>query len=172
MVFSLPVTVTIPNYKWLLTNIRCRGDRELIKQVGEQKMFYTGGNSSCRAHIWQHYELYKQCCKDKDIHENHHVLPHQLWKQLEEIKHNPKAKSQAKLDGAFEMVDQPLHIMWEGVIEAVGKFVACDDQVSVQSISTKHWYWPRSLGAGRGKQGDISQLPRGDEAKGQNCGFA
>jgi len=72
-------------------------------------MFYTGGNSSCRAHIQQqHYELYKQHCKDKDICENHHALPHQLWRQLEEIKCNLKAKSQVKLDGAFEMVDQPL----------------------------------------------------------------
>jgi hypothetical protein len=101
-------------------------------------MFYTGGNSSCRAHIRQHYELYKQHCKDKDIRENHHALPRQLWRQLEEIKHNPKAKSQVMLDGAFEMVNQPLQFTREGVIEAVGKFVACDDQVSVQSISAKY----------------------------------
>ena len=101
-------------------------------------MFYTRGNSSCRAHMQQHYELYKQCCKTKDICENHHVLPCQLWKQLEEIKRNLNAKSQVKLDGTFEKVNQPLQFMQEGVIDAVGKFVACDDQVSVQLISANH----------------------------------
>jgi hypothetical protein len=92
-------------------------------------MFYTGGNSSCRAHIRQHYELYKERCKDGDIRENHHALPRQLWKQLEEVKRNPKAKTQGKLDGAFEKVVTPLEFTREGVIAAVGKFVACDDQV-------------------------------------------
>jgi hypothetical protein len=107
-----------------------RGDKELVKCIGERRMFYTGGNSSCRAHIRQHYELYKQRCKDGDIRENHHALPQQLWRQLEEEKRNPKAKRQGKLDGTFEDVDRPVQYTREGVLDAVAKFVACDDQVS------------------------------------------
>jgi hypothetical protein len=101
----------------------------------ERKIFYTGGNSSCRAHIRQHYELYKQRCKDGNIPENHHALPRQLWKHLEELKRNPNAKSQGKLDGVFETLDKPLEFTREAVIDAVGKFVACDDQVCSRMVN-------------------------------------
>ena len=104
-------------------------------------MFYTGGNSSCRAHIWQHYELYKERCKDGDIRKNHHALPRQLWKQLEEEKRNLKAKRQGKLDGMLEKVDHPFKYTREGVLDTVAKFVACDDQVSDLRIGDSYTEW-------------------------------
>ncbi|KAF8486560.1 hypothetical protein F5888DRAFT_1598776, partial [Russula emetica] len=48
----------------------------------EKKVFFTGGNSSCRAHICQHYEIYKEHCKEANIPENHHAIPWQLYWQM------------------------------------------------------------------------------------------
>src|SRR5258708_955657 len=94
-----------------------------------QKAFHIGGNSSCRTHIRKHYELYKQQCKDGNIPENHHALPQPLWKELQEAKKNPKAAQQGKLDGAFKPIKGPAEFTREGVLHAVARFVACDDQV-------------------------------------------
>jgi hypothetical protein len=159
MVFSLPVSflaVTIPNHpKGLIINIQCRGDKGLAKRTTERKMFYTGGNSSCRAHIRQHYELYKKRCEDGNIRENHHALPRPLYKQLQELKRNPNAKQQGKLDGVFEKEVKPQEFTREGVLDAVGKFVACDDQVSSRMIKT-NGSLQSLLGTCRGKQRVVS----------------
>jgi hypothetical protein len=106
-----------------------RADAELIKKHGKRKAFHTGGNSSCRAHIRKHYELYKQRCKDGNIPENHHALPRPLWKELQEAKNKPKAMQQGKLDRVFETLKSPVEFTREGVLHAVAKFIACDDQV-------------------------------------------
>jgi len=104
-----------------------RADGELVKKHRKRKAFHTGGNSSCRAHIRKHYELYKQQCKDGDILENHHALPRPLWKELQEAKKNPKVMQQGKLDGVIKTIKSPLEFTREGVLHAVAKFVACDD---------------------------------------------
>ena len=106
-----------------------RADIEFIKKHGKRKAFHIGGNSSCRMHIRKHYELYKQQCKDGNIPENHHVLPWPLWKELQEAKKNLKAAQQGKLDGAFKPIKGPAEFTREGVLHAVARFVACDDQV-------------------------------------------
>ena len=64
-----------------------------------QKAFHTDGNSSCRAHIQKHYELYKQRCKDGNIPENHHAMPCVLWKELQKAKNNPKAMNATRKAG-------------------------------------------------------------------------
>ena len=102
---------------------------EFVKKEGKRKAFHAGGNSSCRSHIRQHYELYKQRCEEKKISENHYAIPRILWKQMEEEKRNPKSKKQKKLDGAFEKVQGPREFTREGVLHAISQFVAVDDQV-------------------------------------------
>lgn len=92
-----------------------------------RKAFHIGGNSSCRAHIRQHYELYKKRCKDGNIPENHHAMPRVLWKELQEKK---KGMHQGKLSAVFETVKSSVDFTREGVLHAVARFVACDDQVS------------------------------------------
>jgi hypothetical protein len=48
---------------------------------------------------------------------------------MQEEKSDLKRGSQTKLDGMFEKVKAPRDFSWEGVLEAVARFVACDDQV-------------------------------------------
>ena len=60
-------------------------------------------------------------------------MPRDLWKKLQEAKKNPKAIQQGKLDGTFKATKGPGDFSREGVLQAVARFVACDDQVrSVQ----------------------------------------
>jgi DNA-binding LacI/PurR family transcriptional regulator len=106
-----------------------RADVAFVKKKGKRKIFHIGGNSSCRTHIRKHYQLYKQRCKEGNIPENHHALPRQLWKELEDAKRNPKAMQQGKLDGAFKAIKESAEFTREGVLHAVTRFVACDDQV-------------------------------------------
>ena len=91
--------------------------------------FFTGGNSSCRAHIRAHYPEYQQRCKEGNISENHHAMPRDLWRQMQAEKNGrPKGKQQ-EIDKMLEKRTGPQEFTREGVIEAVAKFVACDDQV-------------------------------------------
>ncbi len=94
---------------------------------GERAAFFTGGNSSCRAHIRQHYKLYSQQCKVKNIPENHYAIPRPIWRKMEEERQN--AKGQTKLDGAFENLGASKEFTREGALDAIARFVACDDQV-------------------------------------------
>jgi hypothetical protein len=58
-----------------------RANKQVIKG-SEKKVFFTRGNLSCHAHICQHYDIYKECCKDGKIPENHYTLPWQLYWQM------------------------------------------------------------------------------------------
>jgi len=84
-------------HAYLLHTIRA--NKKVLKG-GEKKAFFTRGNSTCRAHIRQHYEIYKERCKEGNIPENHHVLPRQLYWQM---KIDKKATgAQLTLDGVLE----------------------------------------------------------------------
>ena len=65
----------------------------------QRKAFFTGGNSSCQAHIRSHYPLYQQRCKEQNIPENHYAIPQEIWRQMKAEKLKPKGKQQVKLDG-------------------------------------------------------------------------
>jgi len=53
-----------------------RDDDALIARHGKEKAFLTGGNSFCRHHARQHYNLYKQRYKEAaNIPEHHWVIP-------------------------------------------------------------------------------------------------
>ncbi|EDR01052.1 uncharacterized protein LACBIDRAFT_312616 [Laccaria bicolor S238N-H82] len=64
----------------------CKGDEAFVKAHGKCKAFHKGGNSSCRAHIRQHFDLYKQKCEKEDIPMSHWAIPHNIWKTMEEEK--------------------------------------------------------------------------------------
>jgi hypothetical protein len=112
------------------THNNTRVDKEIVKKGGIRKAFYVGGNSTCRSHIRQHYELYQRLCKEKGIPENHYAIPRAIWKEMERKKNNPKEKTQGKLDGLIERVQGPREFTRESALQAVTKFIACDDQVS------------------------------------------
>ena len=99
---------------------------------GKRSAFFTGGNSTCQAHIRCHYNVYKERCKENGIPENHHAIPRDLLKQMEEEK--SKGKKQTKIDNILDKSTAPREFTREGVLHAVAQFVACDDQVWVLSL--------------------------------------
>jgi hypothetical protein len=109
-----------------------RTDEKVVKNGGLRTAFFVGGNSSCRSHIRQHYELYQQRCKDENIPENHHAIPQPIWKQMNEEKNG---KTQAKPDGMIEKVQGPREFTCKSALHAITQFVACNDQVSMANTS-------------------------------------
>jgi hypothetical protein len=117
-----------------LPNIRV--DNAVLKDGGLRKAFFVGGNSTCRVHIRQHYTLYQQRCKDKNLPENHHALPRPIWKKMQEMRSGLKTKTQSKLDGMVEKFQGPREFTREGALHAITQFIACNDQVSVQNLES------------------------------------
>src|SRR5882762_186102 len=109
-----------------------RIDEKFIKLNGKRKAFHIGGNSSCRLHIRQHYPLYKERCEKEQIPVNHWAIPRSIWKAMEEEKEVEKrggtTKKQQVLD--FKTVTGPREFTREGVLHAVAKLIATNDQVS------------------------------------------
>ena len=91
---------------------------------GKRSTFFTGGNSTCRAHIRGHYDVYKERCKEKDILENHHAIPRDILKEMQEEK--SMGKKQIKIDNILQKSTGPQEFSRERVLRAVAQFVACD----------------------------------------------
>ena len=129
----------------------------------KRSAFFTGRNSTCQAHISCHYNVYKECCKENGILENHHAIPWEILKEMEEEK--LKGKKQVKINNILEKSTTPQEFTHEGVLHAVVQFVACDDQVLLDVlmwnvfvilINGRPWQW---------QERSISQLFSSDEAK-------
>jgi hypothetical protein len=117
---------------------RHREDVRLMKKESLRKAFYTGGNSTCRAHIRNHYDVYKMRCQKENIPENHHAIPRPLWKRMQADKKQVKLMTQTKLDVAVHLVNRPQTFTREGVLHAVAQFIACDDQVRLSPRVLQH----------------------------------
>ena len=89
--------------------------------------------------------------------DNHHAIPQDLLKQMEEEK--SKEKKQTKIDNILDKSTAPCEFTCEGVLHAVAQFVACDDQVWVLLL-----YWCVFVvlmireGVGRCRKRSISKL--------------
>lgn len=105
-----------------------------VKSNGKRKAFHKGGNSSCRFHIRQHYTIYKEKCEKKNVPVNHWAIPRSIWKQMEEDKDEEKqgrmTKKQRQQQLGFEAVTGPREFTREGILEAVAKLIATNNQVS------------------------------------------
>ena len=111
-----------------------RGDESFVKTYGKRKAFHKGGNSSCRAHIRQHYQLYKSKCEKGNIPMNHWAIPRDIWKVMEEEKEAEKQgrrtkKQQQQLLG-FETTTGPREFTRGAVLNAITKLIATNNQVS------------------------------------------
>lgn len=105
------------------------GNPGYITKHGKRKCFHKGGNSSCRQHIRQHYEIYQERCKAQGITENHRAIPTDVIKAREEEVKINKTKKQMKLESLFDQVKGPREFSRENVLHAVTHFIVCDDQV-------------------------------------------
>jgi hypothetical protein len=105
-----------------------------VKAYGKRKAFHKGGNSSCRAHIHQHYELYKQKCEEGNIPINHWAIPRDIWKVMEEEKEAEKqgrlTKKQQQQMLDFKTVTGLREFTRAAVLHAVTKLIATNNQVS------------------------------------------
>jgi len=102
----------------------------LIAKHGKEKAFLTGSNSSCRHHARQHYDLYKQWCKEENIPEHHWAIPRPIWKEMEALKNGKRSGRQTDLNGIVQMVTGPGDFTRAALRHAVTQFITCDDQVS------------------------------------------
>jgi hypothetical protein len=111
-----------------------RTSSEFTKVEGKQKAFHTGGNSSCHAHIHQHYELYKHLCKKENIPKQHWAIPQPIWKEMEESQREKKQGSKQRSLDLFIKEDTPHSFTCENLLHVMTQFIAVDDQVSTQLI--------------------------------------
>ena len=94
-----------------------------------RQCFFTGSNSSCRNHIRSfHYGEYKARCTaaKPPITLNQRCIPANV--KAEERGKTTRAKQQKKLE--FPNMDKPIEYSRDGVLDAVARHVACDNQVS------------------------------------------
>lgn len=119
---------------WVTYLLYVRASEPFIKAHGKRKAFHKGGNSSCRAHLRQHYELYKTRCAEKDIPINHWSIPRDIWKVMEEEKEAEKkgrlTKKQEQQRLTFQTITGPRDFTRGGVLNAVAKLIATNNQVS------------------------------------------
>jgi hypothetical protein len=103
-----------------------------VKTKGLRKTFFTGSNSTCRQHNRQHFDVYKQRCETGNIPMNQRAIPGPIWKEMAALK---SQKRQTSLDEHInKSVVQPSEFNRAAVLDAVAKFVACDDQVSLEAF--------------------------------------
>jgi hypothetical protein len=115
-----------------------RADVGFVKVHGKRKAFHKGSNYSCRLHIRQHYEIYKEKCEKADIPVSHWAIPREIWKVMEENKaseergRQTKKKTQQTLD--FKSVTGPREFTRSGVLHAVAALIATNNQVSFKCL--------------------------------------
>jgi hypothetical protein len=100
-----------------------------------RKALHKGGNSSCRAHIRQHYEIYKEKCEKANVPVNHWAIPREIWKIMEDEKeeakrgHSSKKAIQQELN--FQVVKGPYtEFTRAGTLHEITKLIAVNNQVS------------------------------------------
>jgi hypothetical protein len=98
------------------------------KSMGLRKAFSCGSSTSCSQHIRQHYGIYqKWCCLEQGLIENYQAIPPQILREREAAK---MPKKQTKLDDMVIKEKRLAEFSREGILEAVAKLIACNDQVS------------------------------------------
>jgi len=106
-----------------------RANKSVVEKSGLRAAFVTGSNSTCRYHIRQHYETYSKKCKEAGLLEHHWAIPREIWNEMQLKKMDKSTSRQQRIDGLFGEVVAPKEFSWEGILDAVAKFVACEDQV-------------------------------------------
>src|SRR6266481_3806434 len=144
-----------------------RDNAVFIAKEGKQKAFHTGGNSSCHAHIRQHFKLYQERCKEANIPEHHWAIPHPIWNKMEAEQQGIKSSTQGTLDSMVKKPTGPQVFTHENVLHMVTQFIAIDDQVSLAVASREVVHLMRLClpVALHGKQNHVPKLPSGHEAK-------
>ena len=62
------------------TYLVCRNDVEFLKRHKVEYAFFLGSTSTYRVHICQHYEYYRQRCRETGVKEQDHTLPRDVFR--------------------------------------------------------------------------------------------
>jgi hypothetical protein len=85
-------------------------------------------------HIRQHYELYVEKCEKANAPIHHWAIPRDIWRAMEEDKEAEKqgrlTKKQQQQQLSFQTVTGPREFTRAGVLHAVTKLIATNNQVS------------------------------------------
>jgi hypothetical protein len=107
-----------------------------------RKAFHKGGNSSCRAHIRHHYEIYKAKCEKAGVTINHWAIPREIWRDLEEQKEEEKLGKRNKKKGqqmlGFQSVTGPCEFTRDGALHVVANLIVTNNQVSTNHQCHRH----------------------------------
>lgn len=111
-----------------------RSNEEFIAMNEKRRAFHVGRNSSCRQHIRQHWALYEKKCKEKNILVNHHVIPREVLRNMEAAKSESSKEMKKQSTLKFKKVTGPCEFTREGVLQAVAKLMATNDQVNLNLL--------------------------------------
>jgi hypothetical protein len=112
---------------------KARDNVEFTKKEGKRKAFHIGGNSSCRVHIRQHYQLYQERCKEENLPEHHWAIPRPIWNARKASQKQGKGTTrQATLDLMVTTFVEPQAFTRENLLHAITQFVTVDDQVRLK----------------------------------------
>ena len=112
-----------------------RGDDDLTKREGSQKVFLRGSDTSCRQHARKHWAVYKRKCEDAEVPVHHWAVPRTIWNEMEGKKHDKDR--QTTLDGKFPKRTGLQEFTHVGILHAVAQFIACDDHVSLRNVELR-----------------------------------
>jgi len=144
-----------------------RDNPEFIDKEGKWKVFHTDSNSSCRAHICQHFKLYQKQCKVKNIPKHHWAIPCSIWKAMEVAQQGNKLLKLGTLDKSMKTSTGPMTFTRENLLHMVTQFITVDDQVRLTiettlKFSLMRLCLPVTLCC---EKDNISELPCCNEAK-------
>jgi len=80
-------------------------------------------------HICQHYQLYQERCKEKNIPENHWAILCPIWNAGQELEKHGKDTKQATLDLMVTKLAGPLVFIHKNLLHAITQFITVDNQV-------------------------------------------
>jgi hypothetical protein len=119
-------------YYWPRANTEKAIKEERRPEKTRRACFLKGGNSTCRGHIAGfHFTEYERRCKAQNLKLNHRCIPEDVARARS--KKEKEGPVQMKLE--FGKAIAVAEFTREGVLDAVAKFIACDNQVRLHPSS-------------------------------------
>jgi hypothetical protein len=113
-----------------------------MRRKGKRKAFLKGGNSTCRFHLRQHYDIYKDKCEKGNIPVNHWAIPRPIWNDMEKAKEESergrKTKNQLQQELGFKTLTGPHEFTRAITLHKVATLIATNNQVRRQQIYRCH----------------------------------
>lgn len=128
-------------YHWLT---KIRADEKVIARKGLRAVFFSGGNSACRGHIHQHYDLYAKKCLEKGIPEHYCAVPPRIAQahalETQKAGNNSKVALQGHGFETIPATGGPSEFSKSNILEHTTRYIICTDQVSMSLSKESNCY--------------------------------